>query len=584
MASLNPSDEELAAQASERAAVGRRIVESDAHLRVVVAGPGTGKTFCFRGALERAGGGLALTFINNLADMMRADLADVADVYTCHGYAKRLLYEMGAPGFPDAPDYYPPLFELLAADINLSHSSRMSSRDLGLHFARVERGDPVIRDALALGAHYRAVTHDDCVLRVTEYLLSHPEATPTVPLLVVDEFQDFNRSEARFLWLLGMANKVLLAGDDDQALYTFKGASSRFLRLIHARNDSECHSLPYCSRSPRAVTDAVDLVVQMAHAEGKLDGRLPKRFECYLPDKLADSRDYPRLRHVTCTVENNRSPYIGLAVDALIDRIPRADWVDARNGGYPCVLVVGPVEFVKRTHSTLVERGRVAGLKRSTPPEVLLYHGYSRLAFDSVSRLGWRIVVHCRPPEEWATAVATALDDDCCLADVLPMEYVSRHLEVADALASAVMGQPVADTLVARVPEIAGLPLADLLAQADDAPDCAGDSSDALCAGGILCTSLAGCKGLSASHVFLVGMNDGHFPHRRASITDDEICQLIVALSRTRKSCTLLSTGRFGRQTPATSVFVDWLSPLFEGYKYSRNGLEALPLSTGVGP
>ena len=177
--------------------------------------------------------------------------------------------------------------------------------------------------------------------------------------------------------------------------------------------------------------------------------------------------------------------------------------------------------------------------------------------------------------------------DDCSLADVLPGEYVKRHLAVADALASAVIGEPVVASLVARVPEIAGLPLADLLAQADDVPDCTGDapdSSGALHAGGILCTSLAGCKGLSANHVFLVGMNDGHLPYKRASITDDEVCQLIVALSRSRKSCTLVSTGRFGGQTPARSVFVDWLSPLFEGYKYSRNGLEALGLQPGAGP
>ena len=56
-------------------------------------------------------------------------------------------------------------------------------------------------------------------------------------------------------------------------------------------------------------------------------------------------------------------------------------------------------------------------------------------------------------------------------------------------------------------------------------------------------SSFVGCKGLSAGHVFIVGLNDGEMPllDTDGEIPDIECCKFIVALTRTRKSLTLLS-------------------------------------------
>jgi superfamily I DNA/RNA helicase len=62
----------------------------------------------------------------------------------------------------------------------------------------------------------------------------------------------------------------------------------------------------------------------------------------------------------------------------------------------------------------------------------------------------------------------------------------------------------------------------------------------------VLFTSLVGSKGLSAEHVFIVGMNNKHFPRNPGAVTDDEICSLIVALSRTRQRCHVISFRFFG--------------------------------------
>jgi hypothetical protein len=68
-----------------------------------------------------------------------------------------------------------------------------------------------------------------------------------------------------------------------------------------------------------------------------------------------------------------------------------------------------------------------------------------------------------------------------------------------------------------------------------------------------------GAKGLSAGYVFIVGFNDGAFPTDPNSVTDDEVCKLIVGLSRTRNECHLVSCGRFGSAWIEPSSFLRWL-------------------------
>jgi superfamily I DNA/RNA helicase len=54
-------------------------------------------------------------------------------------------------------------------------------------------------------------------------------------------------------------------------------------------------------------------------------------------------------------------------------------------------------------------------------------------------------------------------------------------------------------------------------------------------------TTFLGAKGLSARHVFVIGMNDGEFPENPKAFTDAEACQFIVALTRGKSSCSLIS-------------------------------------------
>ena len=72
-------------------------------------------------------------------------------------------------------------------------------------------------------------------------------------------------------------------------------------------------------------------------------------------------------------------------------------------------------------------------------------------------------------------------------------------------------------------------------------------------------TSFEGAKGLSAQHVFIIGLHAGDLPRDAKNIQDLEICKFLVALTRTKKRCSLMFTKRFGDDFKTPSIFLTWI-------------------------
>jgi superfamily I DNA/RNA helicase len=107
-------DQRLQEIEQKRATASDGIVNSDSEKRLIVAGPGTGKTHTFKQALAKAitdsptaERGLALTFIRNLVEDLSEALSDVADVFTFHGFCKHQMHRHPVAGLREGWDYYP---------------------------------------------------------------------------------------------------------------------------------------------------------------------------------------------------------------------------------------------------------------------------------------------------------------------------------------------------------------------------------------------------------------------------------------------------------------------------------------------
>jgi superfamily I DNA/RNA helicase len=193
-----------------RAAATAALVDSTADSKLIVAGPGTGKTFTFEQALRAVDGkGLALTFINNLVGDLKDALGDLADVFTFHGYCKRQMHLNTGEGLLDPLDYYPPFLDLVVHDLRLLGRAGVVKEDVASAFHNIDDGDAVIADTLRVGDYYRAVSHTEVVYRVLLFLEAHPERIQIYPLVVVDEYQDFSLLETSFIALLASKSRGL---------------------------------------------------------------------------------------------------------------------------------------------------------------------------------------------------------------------------------------------------------------------------------------------------------------------------------------------------------------------------------------
>jgi superfamily I DNA/RNA helicase len=209
------SGDEHARLAAERQAALDTILDSPAEKKLIVAGPGTGKSYTFKQALERAGGGVALTFIRALVRDLRVTLAEVAEIVnTFHGFAKYLLhshpYGVGADFW-----YCPPLPTIFARDLTLLGMGALTASDIDSAFQRLDDAEGLITESVRLGNYYNAVGHNDVVYRVIRRFEETPEDIPEYPLVVVDEYQDFNPLETKLIKELERRSRVLIAGDDD---------------------------------------------------------------------------------------------------------------------------------------------------------------------------------------------------------------------------------------------------------------------------------------------------------------------------------------------------------------------------------
>ena len=236
---------------------------------LVLAGAGSGKTrvIVHRIAhLVRERGVapwhvLAVTFTNKAAGEMRERLGDLlglegadAWVQTFHAFGARFLRrEAARAGLPPSFAIYDDddqkrLVKRILSDMGISDDGRFGPREvlsridrwknLGHspssvrfedHDVETERSLEVWRRYERALARAGAVDFGDLLLRPAQLLEADPELlarwSTRFRHVLVDEFQDTNPAQYRLLRLLcGERRNVCVVGDDDQAIYRWRGA------------------------------------------------------------------------------------------------------------------------------------------------------------------------------------------------------------------------------------------------------------------------------------------------------------------------------------------------------------------------
>ena len=279
---------------------------------LVLAGAGTGKTrvITYRVAhlIEMGVPGsaiLAVTFTNKAAsvmkerisDLLRSTGRDASDVWvsTFHSFCARLLrresQHLGLPRdfaiYDDddqtaavkralaqldlSTDDYPP--RSLRAQISFAKNHGLTPDEMAASAS--ETHDEARKQAAEVFRVYNeilrkaaALDFDDLLLRAVELLRDHPDVRAAwnsrFHYLMVDEFQDTNRSQEELVRLLaGTRKNICVVGDEDQSIYAWRGARAGNLKRFTADfPGAKLIRLEENYRSTQTILDAAAAVVK----------------------------------------------------------------------------------------------------------------------------------------------------------------------------------------------------------------------------------------------------------------------------------------------------------------------------------
>lgn len=546
-----------------------KILNSSHPKKVIISGPGTGKTYTFKELFKKQQGKyLALTFINNLAEKLEKDLNDIAKSCTFHSFCIGLLHKIKNKNINEDFVIFPKLELIIKSDAQIILNEDL---DFKCSFAEIDYKSKDIPFFLERSGYYNAVSFYDSVYRVFEYFKKNPNEIPEYDHIVVDEYQDFNKLEVEFINILETKSPILIVGDDDQALYTqLKYASLQYIREKIKDHKYKRYYLPFCSRCTEVVIGAIHNIVKKAKENGKLEERVNRDFHCYLPEKYLDNEKYPKIVHANCSVQRQNAPYIAKFIEQEIDNLKTAEIEETNSKSDYTVLITGPKRYLKQINSYLKQKGKyiLDPLYKEFDPEqkkIKIFEGYKVLLENKFSNLGWRILLECDSVGNIENLLKETLKNNTIqLYDYLPRNYIKRHEFKLNILKKVRDEKKLTPREQEELENFFNLELNNiklkLIKEEDnekrkDEEDYAPDKIT------VALTTYVGCKGLSAGFVFIVGLNDGILPENNNNPSDTEICKFIVALARTIKKCYLISVNRFaGKPEGEKSSFIDWIN------------------------
>jgi len=525
--------------AEELEEVIQNVLRSHSRRKLVVAGPGTGKTTLFQRLLESAPGNqetrLVLTFINNLVNELDGRLGHLSKVSTLHRYCQWLLRSR-----PELRNGLSEKFVCLPGLASIIQSDWVCLRGGSPpHFVKSMRNFEDREELIFYferADYYDAVDFDDSVYRTTQELTKKPAAICGYDLVLIDEYQDFNRTEAELIEILAKHNPIVVAGDDDQALYTqLREANWDYIRSLRNASEYEFFPLPFCMRCPEVIVQAVGDIISKARELHKLDGRIEKPYFHYEPVKGADSRLYPKIWLVTTSVQRKDANYFGQFIEETITAIPRDDITEANENCEPVVLIIGSPPYLPQVAEYLARRNYGLDAGRDRQPKLQMADALKLLKENSASNLGWRVALEIKNKKLAELCVRKTEDRTLSLYKVIPREFKESVLTEVEMWTDE---------------------------DGNSSPNVADESTGLT----IKLTSFEGAKGLSAQYVFILGLHAEELPRDSDNIQDLEICKLVVGLTRTKKRCALLLANQFAGKWKRPSLFISWI----RSEKYER--------------
>lgn len=208
-------------------------------MKIILAGPGTGKTTKVKTLIEddysEAKNILVLSFTNATINDLKSSFVGFGNVncYTLHSYALRI-----------------------------NHLPTLHVLDQFTEMPVIEKYAEIVGiEFYELCKFLECITFSEMIKKCTQFIKSNEayarEKIGKLDLLIVDEFQDFNGAERELVYLLSdYADETLILGDDDQSIYDFKDADpDGIIELYNGEDVGWIKHEDKCYRCPDVIVD-----------------------------------------------------------------------------------------------------------------------------------------------------------------------------------------------------------------------------------------------------------------------------------------------------------------------------------------
>lgn len=255
----------------------KKLKDSEKKIFVGIAGPGTGKSTLFKTIIEsddfKSKKVLILSFINKLVDDLTSDFKKFENVkvLTLHAFAKQKLGDV---------DLDPKLDTIITEDLFLIKDKDIDYEKKFYEDNLTEDEENFYKERKKFYKYEKELySFNSIIYAVNRFFDKHEDKIPTeYDLILIDEFQDFNKSEYELIKFLNKKCTLVLVGDDYQSLYAFKKAIPKQIRDLYADDNTEEFSLDYCYRCTEIIVDATNDLIKNAKAKGFLVDSLAKNF------------------------------------------------------------------------------------------------------------------------------------------------------------------------------------------------------------------------------------------------------------------------------------------------------------------
>ena len=492
---------------------------------------------------------MTLSFVNSLVDDLSLELYGISEVRTLHSFGRSELSKI----LKKDVNIYSKLSAIIREDFKILVGG---DTDFDTLFHERQDDDANLKFYETRQHFYNYYGFTDVIHAAVKAFEANKNNVPAYEQVLIDEFQDFNKLEVSLIDLLAEKSPILLAGDDDQALYEFlKNASAHHIRLRHGDEMPEytAFNLPFCARCPEVIVEATNDLINNAKQNDFLKERIEKPY-IYLPNKDKDkiSSQFPSIDYA-----NKFAKQVPWFIEKCI-----SETANTLKNKFDVLIITSNNNQVRAIAKALIEKGfrNLDYPEKRKDREVSFLDAFDILIKNKEDNLGWRIIASLLLSSENLNALIKKSSENLSkkLFEILPSDFTKGVLETIKALKYILNEKPVSADLLATTFKQFGI-----------SPDKI--SSDYLCeefcalnppSGNpalrnipIKVTTIQSSKGLAADVVFIANFDDRYFLKDGSTITDQDICNFLVALTRTKKKAFLIST--VGKATPS---LLKWIS------------------------